>query len=205
MLSHFVKIPKQLFTISPGDARLYAAFLDFKVFNSEGFICPPFKVKENRYYYRYWFKKLILRGWANVHGHCFSLSTYQEVWRLLGVDQSWNNVIKKLRFTYHKVDIERLPENRKEYFKQLTELILTKVAGNRVRQIKWRLKNKHTPDQVKQTETFISCRKVAKLFGLKSPSSGSKYRKMFFDVVNEPTVLRKTPEGYRFKCKRISL
>lgn len=42
----FLKIPKQIFRISPANAKLYAAYLDFKAFNSEGVISAPFKQKK---------------------------------------------------------------------------------------------------------------------------------------------------------------
>lgn len=207
MAETFVKIPKQVFKITPADARLYAAFIDFKVFNPEGFICPPFKRKVDRFYYHYWMKKLIARRWAAKVDKCIRLSSYQEVWRLLDVDQSWIDEIKKYRFTYHKINIEDLPVDRKDYFKKLTDIVLTKVAGNKVRQIKWRLNNKQTPGTVNETETFMSCRKVASLFGLspKSVASGSKYRKRFFQVINEPSVRIQTPLGSRYPCKKIAL
>jgi hypothetical protein len=152
-------------------------------------------------------KKLITRKWATKEGKCISLSSYQKVWRLLDVDQSWNDEIKKYRFAYHKVSLEELPVNRKDYFKKLTDMVLTKVAGNKVRQIKWRLKNKQTHGTVNKLETFISCRKVASLFGLsqKSVASGSKYRKRFFEVINEPSVRVKTPLGSRYPCKKIAI
>ena len=204
-MTNIVKIPKQLFSISPANARLYAAFLDFKAFNPEGFICPPFNRKADRFYYSYWKKKLITRHWATKDGQCVALASYQEVWGLLGVDRSWNNGIKKYKYSYHKIDIDELPINRKEYFKFLTELVLTKVAGNKVRQIKWRLKNKQTPGTVNKTETFMSCRKVASLFGLRSSSSGSKYRNKFFNVVDEPTVRNKDRNTHLFQCKKIAL
>lgn len=207
MADLFVKIPKQLFKITPSDARLYAAFLDFKAFNIEGFVCPPFKQKKNRFYYHYWMKKLIKRQWATKCGSCIGLASYQEVWRKLGVDQSWNKQVKKYRFTYHKVNTQDLPVNRRDYFKKLTEMVLTKVAGNKVRQIKWRLKNKQTPATVNKTETFMSCRKVASLFGLsqKSVASASKYRKRFFEVINEPTIRRKDRNTHLYQCKKILL
>lgn len=208
-MPNFVKIPKQLFSISPANAKLYAVFLDFKAFNPEGFICPPFKRKVDRFYYHYWMKKLIKRKWATKLGACMNLLSYQAVWRLLGVDQSWNDEVKKYRFTYHKINIEDLPVDRKDYFKKLTDMVLTKVAGNKARQIKWRLNNKQTPGRVNKPETFMpmSCRKVASLFGLspKSVASGSKYRERFFQVINEPSVRVKTPLGSRYPCKKIAL
>ena len=200
----FVKIPKQLFKIRPSDARMYAVYLDLKAFNPEGIIKTPFKKKSNRSFYPYWLGKLVRNKWAHKEGQgTWSLVSYQEVWRFLGVNQSWNRGTKKYKFTYWKIDVDELPLERKQYIEKLKDLILDQVAGNKERQIKWRLKNKQTPFGVSKTETFLSCRSVAKLFGLKSSASGNKYRQRLFEVIDEPTVRINTTKGSRFQCKRI--
>lgn len=196
----FVKIPSGLFTSSTKDIRLYCAFLDFKAFNPEGHICPPFK--RDRFYYTYWKKKLIAKGWGLEDGKCLALVSYHQVWRDLGVFPAWSRKLKRHRFPYRKVLIENLPLNRKEYFKVLQDIVLKRIAGNKVRQIKWRLRKKHSQDK---TETFISNRTVARLLGLRSPASGHKYREQLFDVIDEPVQKIKTEFGYRYKCKKIAL
>jgi len=200
----FVKIPSGLFQASTKDIRLYCAYLDFKCFNPEGHICPPFKV--NRYYYSYWRKKLLTKGWATGSGRCVRLASYPEVWKILGVLPGWNENLRRYRFNYKKILNENLPLDRKEYFKGLQELVLKTIAGNKVRQIKWKLNKKHKKDRrVNTTETFISTRTVARLVGLRSSASGHKYRSKLFQVIPEPTKTIKTDSGYRYKCKKIAL
>lgn len=195
-----LKIPTGLFRLSTKDVRLYCAYLDFKAFNSEGHICPPYA--RDRFYYTYWRKKLIAKGWAIEKGKCIALVSYQQVWKDMGVKPSWNKRQKRYRFPYRKVQPENLPEERKEYFKALQQVVFARIAGNKVRQIKWRLKSKQVNTK---TETFISSRTVARLVGLNSPASGSKYRKQLFQVIPEPTQQVKTGYGYRYKCKKIAL
>jgi len=197
-----IKIPVALFSASTKDIRAYCAFLDFKCFNSEGRICPPFERDEDRFYYRYWRGRLIARGWARECGKCFTLASYQEVWRSLGISRTLDKNLKRHRYHYRKVNIEDLPENRKEYSKILRDMLLKTIAGNKVRQIRWRLKSKRVHNQ---TETFISSRTVARLVGLRSAASGSKYRSKLFNVIQEPVQKVKDETGYRYKCKKIAL
>lgn len=201
---NFIKIPIGLFSASTKDIRLYCAYLDFKCFNPEGRVCPPFKVKVNRFYYTYWRKKLLAKGWAMENGRCFNLLRYPEVWQDLGVLPGWNG--QRYKFGYKKILIETLPLDRKEYFKVLRDMVLKTIAGNKVRQIKWKLKTKHKKDRrVNTSQTFISTRTVARLVGLRSATSGSKYRNKLFEVIPEPTTMVKTDYGYRYKCKKIAL
>lgn len=199
----YIKIPKQLFSIEPSHTRLYAAYVDLKAFNTQGVIRRPFKV--SRHYYNYWCKKLISCGWATKKNDDTYLKSYQEIWRLMGVERSWHKRIKKYKYTYHKIGVSDIPEKRDMYTKFLIEPILTKIAGNKLRQIKWRLNNKQLLGMAKQTETFLSGRKVARLLGLKSSASGNKYRSKYFSVINEPTVRNKYRNTHLFQCKKVAL
>lgn len=202
-----IKIPKSLHSISPKNARLYAAYLDLKLFNPEGVIKMPIKRKADRFYYRYWLNRLCDAGWVRrISPIEFHLKTYQEVWGLLGVNRSFHHKIKKYKYDYHKIDIENLSLDRKVYFQELVKKVLSKVAGNKTRQIRWKLKQMQGPGRATPTETFLSCRSVAGLFGLRSATSGSKYREKYFSVYDDPLVLRKLADGtYRYRCGRIAI
>lgn len=200
----FIKIPKSLHSITPKNARLYAAFLDFKLFNQHGCISGSFR-KADRFYYRYWINQLCASGWATKIGSSFYLKSYQEVWEKLGVVRSYHQKIKKYRYDYQKINVDDFDLERKAYSKQLINLVLSRVSSNKERQIKWKLKKMQGPGRATPTETFLSCRSVALLFGLKSSASGSKYRKLCFKVYDDPLELRKTPTGFKYKCKRIAL
>lgn len=197
----FVKVPVCLYDASTKNIRLYSAFLDFKAFNAEGFIENLFRRKADRFYYRYWRRKLIAKGWAIETRSGLSLVSYQQVWRDLDVQRTWNKKLRRFKFNYRKIHLESLPVERKQYFKHLQDLVQKIIASNVRRRIKWRLRNK----QKEETETFLSCRTVARLFHLQSPSSGHKYRKKLFEVVPEELVRVPTEHGYRYKCKRILL
>lgn len=199
-----LKVPKNLFSLSPKEVKLYAAYLDFKLFNPEGVIQLPFARKADRGYYSYWLRKLVAKGWVSLMGSKYSLRSYQEVWKSMGVHQPWNVDVQKYRYAYVQIACDNLSFERKLYRNQIIEFIRNRIAGNKVRQIKWRLKNRQTPAMAK-TETFMSSRAVAKLFGYKSSSSGHKTRQKYFNVIPEPLVTIKTIDGYRKLCKKIAI
>jgi hypothetical protein len=209
--SIFLKIPKALCNCSPAQAQLYATFLDFKAWNPEGIITASSMIvrRADRHFYSYWMAILVRRGWAIQRrtqcGKIFYLKTYQEVWRDMGVRQSWCRKIKKYKFIYSKVDVADLPQERKEYIIKLKNLLLSQVAGNKVRQIKHRLRTTQSPVTDK-TATYISSRTISELFLLRSSRSGHKYRERFFEVIQEPPTLLRFPDGtWRNLCKRIAL
>lgn len=211
----FIKLPKALFSIHPYDALLYANYVDLKAYGRKGgatgtdgaLVLRPGKDRHNL---KYWAGRLVSRGWAEkMPDGAYRLRSYQHVWRSLGVQRSWTAGIKKYKFAYHKISIGALHlcTDRKVYARQIKDLILRQVAANKKAQVKCRLKESTAPGQPVKTETSISCRTVGtKLFGLRSSASGSKYRKLYFDVIDEPTELRKLPGNlYRYPCKRIAL
>lgn len=209
--SRFLKIPKALCQCSPREAQLYAAFLDFKTWNAEGIITSSSMIvrRADRYFYNYWMTKLVRRGWATerrtLHGKIFSLKAYQDVWRDMGVQPSLCPKIKKYKFVYFKVEVADLPLDRREYIRKLKDLLLSQVAGNKVRQIKHRLRTTQSPVTDK-TATYISSRTISELFLLRSSRSGHKYRQRFFEVIQEPSILIRFPDGTRRNlCKRIAL
>jgi hypothetical protein len=209
--SRFIKIPKALCQCSPAEAQLYAAFLDFKAWNPEGIITSSSMIirRADRHFYGYWMTKLVRRGWATERitqrGKIFSLKAYQDVWRDMGVQPSWCRKIKRYKFVYSKVDVADLPLERKEYIRKLKDLLLSQVAGNKVRQIKYRLRTTQSPVTDK-TATYISSRAISELFLLRSSRSGHKYRLRFFEVIPEPPILLRFPDGTcRNFCKRIAL
>jgi hypothetical protein len=197
----FVKVPVSLTHAGMKDIRLYCAFLDFKAFNPEGFIRKISKRKNDRYFYRYWKENLIKKGWAIERRNGFTLVSYQQVWKEIGVLPTWNKRERRFKLSYRRIQIDELPAERKEYFPFLQNIIQNQITGNVKRRIKWRLRNK----QKQESETFLSCRRVARLFHLQSPSSGHKYREKLFDVIPEPTERVPTEYGYRYKCKRVAL
>lgn len=198
-----IKIPKNLFRITPSDKNLYAAFLDFKMFNQEGVISTKDinRRKADRSHYRYWIDKLCNRGWVSRDGKYFTLRSYQEVWISMGVDRTWSKSKKRFCFAYKIIDPSTLGLSRTEYRQQLITIICGTVANNKVQQIKWRLKLRQAQER---SETLLSCRAVLRLFGLKekSVSSASRYRAKYFSVIPEKSVLQKTG---KYLCKRIAI
>jgi hypothetical protein len=217
MNEQFIKIPKNIFSIHPRDAKLYAAYIDFKAFNPEGNILKSQqnKRKRDRHYYRYWANRLVEKGWATKTDNGIALKAYQHVWRSLDVERYWNQAIGRYKFAYVKISVEDLPLERKAYFRKIQDILLERVASNKVRQIKWRLNNRQAVvKSTNTTETFLSCKKVAQLFNLTSETSGSKYRKAFFELIDEqPKIIKKMRHNsdgtisqyYGYTCRRIAL
>lgn len=182
--------------------KCYVAYLWFKTRSGQLELNKAYRNRNN-----YWVKKLISCGFIYRDKGCIRLKSYQEVWRIMGVERI-NKVNGILGFRYFKV--EASPENfMKDCLSQILKFIAERKKSQIVKRLESRLHRKGK--LIRQTETVkFSCESTAKLFGYRSEMSGCKYRKVYFNVKKTglPMVKYLKPSGcYFFKtpCDSISL
>lgn len=184
--SDFIKIPVNIGdslkenSRSKGwkDFKLYCRFMDLKVQNPN---CGTFRIEHTHRAYQRVIKDLIKRGWAWREGRTVKLKAYQFVWRSMGVKRvRVNNILK---FKYWKISVSLFADERRDYLRQIENVIREKIASRKLAQIRYALKAKGERID-KATFSSIS---ASSLFGYRSPSTGTKLRKKFFSVVEPET------------------
>lgn len=158
------------------DFKLYVKYLDMKVQNPD---IGTFQIFHSHRYYQRTIKQLIQKGWATREGKKVFLKAYQHVWRDMGV----NRVNDKgfLRFKYWKIPVSLFSEERKIYLKEIEHEIRKRISKRKLAQIRYALKaNGETVD-----EATFSAKSASSLFGYRSPTTGSKLRTKYFEVIPE--------------------
>ncbi|MFZ2904600.1 MAG: hypothetical protein WAZ98_00225 [Cyclobacteriaceae bacterium] len=180
--SDFIKVPvnigdsREKYSTSRGwkDFKLYCKYLDLKVQNPN---CGTFRIEHTHRAYQRTIKALIKRGWAWRDGRVIKLKAYQFVWRSMGINRV--KVENILKFKYWKISVSIFSEKRKDYLRQIENVIREKIASRKLAQIRYALKAKGE----KKDQVTFSAMSASSLFGYRSRSTGSKVRKKFFSVV----------------------
>ncbi len=200
--------------------RLYIKYLDCKAQTVEGIFKNQWNRKWSpgqRQYYRRAINKLLESGWARpVAGGedgDIAVRAYQHVWRDLGIKRFIKKDRKRFRdarlgsgefYSYFKIPIRDLAEDRKVYNMQITDTIQKHVAERKRAQIRQRLNSSSSSKIDKAT---FGAKRAALLFGYKSPSTGSKLRKKNFSIVetDEKPSFNRRNGRWENPCKQIAL
>lgn len=204
--SDFIKVPVNIgdslqensCSKSWKDFKLYCRFLDLKAQNPN---CGTFTIEHTHRAYQRLIRALIKRGWAWREGRVINLKAYQFVWRSMGVTRV--KVDSILKFKYWKIPVSIFANERKDYLRQIENVIREKIATRKLAQIRYALKAKgEKVDQV----TF-SAMSASSLFGYRSPGSGSKLRTKFFEVIETDSkpYFDVNERRYKEPTKKISL
>lgn len=155
--------------------KIYVKYLDLKVQNPN---CGTFQISSAhpsvRSYQRV-INELIKKGWVSREGKTVYLRAYQFVWRDMGITQVRDKGI--LRFKYWKMPVSMFSDNRKNYIKEIEHEIRKKISKRKQAQMRYALKD------MGNTQATFSSRSAGSLFGYKSPSSGTKLRSKYFEVI----------------------
>lgn len=154
--------------------RLYTRYLDLKAQSPN---TGTFRIKHSPRYYQRTIKQLIAKGWAWRDGRTVYLKAYQHVWRDLGIGRVQQK--HGLKFKYWKIPVSLFSDQRKIYLKEIEVEIRKRIAKRKLAQIRWALKQKGKNEQ---SETF-SAKSAGTTFGYRSPSTGSKLRQIYFEVL----------------------
>ena len=138
-------------------------------------------------------KEMISKGWAFDRGRGeVKLRAYPFVWRQMGIQQlRFKNILK---YRYWKIPIDGFSDDRPAYLREIEKEIRKRMAVRKGAQIRRALQIKGT-DNDRATFAGMS---AALLFGYQSPSTGSKLRKSFFEV------LPQTPEEAKPYFNRVN-
>jgi hypothetical protein len=192
-----IKVPISLEGVPYKLQRLYVRFLDCKSQSVEGIFSNPGSRKwgeSTRQHYRRTIKLLLESGWARPcekgEGGEIALKSYQFVWNAMGVPRHQKKDRRAfldrrqgsgLFFAYFKIPLESLSDDRRTYYDEIKLIIQKNLADRKRRQLRWRL---NSGRKYKVDSTTFSALSTSSLFGYKSPSTGSKLRKMNFSIVD---------------------
>lgn len=206
-MDRFIKVPVNFNGVPYKDRRLYVRFLDMKLQTTEGIF--RIKVRRHRRTYYREAAKLVDKGWARrcTPGEkgLVALRSYQHVWRDLGVMRyPIRRRGNRAGYVYYKVPCGHFADDRPTYLRQIECEIKKRLAKRQAAQIRWRLNNKACNEN---TQATFSARSAARLFGYRSPSTGSKLRKENFEVIPGPSVpyFNRVTGRYEEPTKRIAL
>jgi hypothetical protein len=183
----FLKCPKNLEGLNWKDFRLYIRYLDLKAQNPD---IGLFKIYYNHRYYQRVIKKLIIKGWAWRSNGKVYLKAYQAIWRSMGISRVRINGV--LRYQYWKISIDQLCLNRSNqkingkvipgYLKEIEEIIRKKLTKRKLAQLRFAL---NSEGKFKQDQATFSAKSASSLFGHRSPSTGSKLRQKYFEMIEQ--------------------
>jgi hypothetical protein len=175
-------------------------FLDLK---SQAPDLGTFKIFHSHRYYQRAVRSLEQRGWAWRENGEVRLRAYQFVWRSMGVERLRFGK-RGVKFRYWKIPVDGLSLERKGYLTELESWIRAKVAERKRSQLR------HALNKTGQRHATYAAKSVANLFGYRSPDTGSKLRKKYFEVLpmsTEEAKPRFNPVRGRYEepCKKIAL
>lgn len=156
------------------DFKLYVKYLDLKVQNPN---CGTFKIEYSPRYYQRTIKKLIEKGWASRKGKTVYLRAYQFVWRAMGINRVTGKKHRIERFKYWKIPVSIFSDNRSDYLKEIENELRKRISRRKLAQIRYALKDQDN------TRARFSAKSAGSLFGYKSPSTGTKLRSKYFEVI----------------------
>ncbi|MBL7850712.1 MAG: hypothetical protein JNN04_07415 [Cyclobacteriaceae bacterium] len=171
----FFRVPVNLEGIPWRVFRLYVKYLDLKVQNPDA---GTFKIYHSKRSYQKAIKEMISKGWLFDRGRGeVKLRAYPAVWRLMGIQRF--RVKGVLKYRYWKIPLDGFSDDRPTYLREIEKEIRKRMAVRKGAQIRRALQIKGTNND---RATFAGM-SVALLFGYQSPSTGSKLRKSFFEVL----------------------
>lgn len=199
-----LKVPVNFVNVKYEDRNLFVAFLYLQRFSPYGRVHISNVPKRH---FHHWITKLQGAGLIRREGEYYILKRNKEVWRLLNIKKVKS--YGKLCYRFRKLpnEFSQLPWS--DFKKAVIDNIQSYLAERKKYQIRERLKIAGTPIGDKSCSLFGS--KASRLlFGYRSDTSGSKYRRKWFDVVDEPLKRREhfTVDGlpyYKYDCKKIYL
>lgn len=204
-----IKVPIGL-NCTVEQAKLYAQFLDFKLYNPQGVLTPKLygALKTNRVKNRYWLEKLVVAGWATKSKSNYHLKSYTFVAKSLGLSEYF--IKGRLMVPYFKVNPDKLALDKKVYIKQLIDLLLKRTVENKRRQM---LHAQKTHANTQNRFESYGVRSAADLFGYRSPKTGLKYRNKYFSVVKSGGKPMRTNNlqfskysaEFIYKCDKVAL
>lgn len=170
-------IAKRKFNKIWKDFRLYVKYLDMKVQNPNVGI---FKICHSHRYYQRTIKDLIAKDWAYRKNGTIYLRAYQHVWKSLGIYRVDDDKVP--RYKYWKIPVEIFSIERKTYLKEIEDEIRKRITKRKLAQFRYALKEKGESSGRADQATF-SARSASTLFGFTSPSTGTKLRQKYFNVL----------------------
>ena len=188
--AEFLRVPVNIEGVPWRVFRLYVKFLDLKAQNPDA---GTFKIYHSKRSYQKAIKEMINKGWAFGRGRGeVKLRAYPAVWRLMGIQQlRFKNILK---YRYWKIPLDGFSDDRPTYLREIEREIRQRMAMRKAAQIRRALQNKGTNNDRATFAGMSACL----LFGYQSPSTGSKLRKSFFEV------LPQTPEEAKPYFNRVN-
>ena len=173
--AEFLRVPVNMEGVPWKLFRLYVKFLDLKAQNPDAGV---FRIYHSKRAYQKAIKEMISKGWLFDRGRGeVKLRAYPAVWRLMGIQQlRFKNI---LRYRYWKIPLEGFSDDRPAYLREIEKEIRKRMANRKASQIRRALSHKGTAND---RATFAAM-SASLLFGYQSPSSGSKLRKSFFELL----------------------
>jgi hypothetical protein len=201
----FLKIPVNL-NVPVKTLHCYAAYLWFKKINRQGILTADNLPKAFRNRNNYWLKKLVSVGFITHSGDSYSIRSYQDVWRIMGVQKCRKNTGHDA-YKYVKYEFN----NDKTFLKDVKDSIFKHLVERKKNQIAHRLASGRPIKRIRQIGTCVkfSGERAKEMFGYKAFSSGLKARDKYFKVFR--TFERTTfldhngVKCWRFECSEISL
>lgn len=200
--AEFLRVPVNIEGVPWRVFRLYVKFLDLKAQDPDA---GTFKIFHSKRAYQKAIKEMTAKGWAFDRGRgIVRLRAYPFVWRQMGIQRV--RVKGILKYRYWKIPLEGFSDNRPEYLKEIEKEIRKRMAIRKGAQIRRALSNKGTSND---RATFAAM-SAALLYGYQSPSTGSKLRKSFFEVLPQSAeeakpYLNMTRRRWENRTKQIAL
>lgn len=110
-------------------------------------------------------------------GDYYLIRSYHAAWKVFGINKTWCRAGQYNRVFCKKSDNTESKDILKSLFQHKSDSL--------AKQIRYARKTGRLKSFIK-IEAPLSAKTVAKLFGYKQPCTGSRKRKQFFKVVNEP-------------------
>lgn len=199
----FLKVPLDFSHVKKGkkvgisfeNRGIYLAYLFAKSHSRFGRVHKKHLPKRH---FGYWLTKLVSVGFITVEGDYYLITSYEAVWSLLGIIKFKSG--KTVKYKFYKV---KNYTTWTEFKKKNTFEIQATQTERKLRQMRHRTAKGNVISS-------LSAQAVANLLGYKSAYTGSKYRNKFFDVIEEPLVLRmgKTSDllpYFYYQCKKVHL
>jgi hypothetical protein len=209
--SEFIKVPVNIgdaltdATMHWKDFKLYCRFLDLKAQSPNS---GTFHIYHSHRFYQRVIASLIKKGWADRTNRVVRLRAYPFVWKDLGITRCRDRKKGKLYFKYWKLRIDQFSDDRKIYIKEIEDEIRKRIAKRKRIQMRHALQQRRDDGSKPVDRATFGAHGSARLFGYKSPASGSKLRKTFFTVVegeNQKPYFDVKEMRYKEPCKEIHL
>jgi hypothetical protein len=169
-----VKHPLNLHSLTWSDLRLLSVYLHLKGMAESGTL-----TKSQIRSVWYWREKLVNRGLIKLDnsGDYYLIRGYAPAFRIFGIEKTLSK--NKL---FNRVFCKRL---EKETSKEILQALFQHKADSLGEKIRY-ARNAGRQKKSFKIEAPLSAKTVSRLFGYSQACTGSRKRKLLFDVVNEP-------------------